>query len=221
MTGVVMFDLDGTLFDTAPDICRAVELATLPEGLAQAPLEFMKVRAGHGLKALIKAQAGFHGHVIKEAELDRLSGLAFQHYSNGMLERTLPFPGALEALLRLKARNCPMAILSNKTEILARQLLDHFDLAGHFATITGGNSYPFKKPDPAVVTETLARAGYPDARTILIGDSDTDVQTARRAGIPIVAVSFGYMAEPISTLSPDAIIDHFDELDAVLNRFGF
>lgn len=225
MARLILFDMDGTLFDTAEDLVRAVVAAFVGEGLPQATVGPLKPFAGHGLRALVRAafeQLGpAAGEAPDERMVERLCGRALDLYAEGLTRHTLPYPGALAALDRLRARGDRLAILSNKTGRFARALLDHFAIADRFCAVSFGDSHSFNKPDARAVAVTVAAAtraaGEDFGAVVLVGDSDVDITTARNAGIAVVAVTHGYMTTPVASFGPDAVIDHFDALDDAID----
>jgi len=136
------------------------------------------------------------------------------HYSDHVADRSQPFPGLTETLDALAARGHPFAVCTNKLERLSVHLLDRFRLADRFAAICGQDTFGIQKPDPEFLRRTIALAGGTTKHAIMIGDSNTDIRTARAAGVPIIAVDFGYSERPIAEFEPDQIISHFAELPA-------
>ncbi len=218
MARLVLFDIDGTLFDTAQDLCRSVAYACALEGFDSPPLETITKSAGHGLKALTTAHLKAMGYDVGNAQIERITSRAFAHYQDHVVVETTPFPGALECLDRVEAMGFKLAIASNKTGKFGRQILSHFGLEKRFAAEIYGDSHDFRKPDPRALWHPISAAGSTPEAACLVGDSDTDFNAARNAGIPMIAVSFGYMVTPVADLGPDHLIDHFDELDAALRK---
>jgi phosphoglycolate phosphatase len=143
-----------------------------------------------------------------------------RHYADHLVDQTRLFPGAEQALERLSARGHILAVCTNKNEDLSRKLLEALGVGSHFAAICGRDTFPFCKPDPRHLTETvrLARA-WPTA-AIMVGDSSTDIETARAANVPVIAVPFGYTDVPVARLAPDVVIEHFDEIDAAIAQLS-
>jgi phosphoglycolate phosphatase len=152
------------------------------------------------------------GRPLVAAEVDRLFRQFIDYYTAHIADRSRPFPGLESALERLAARGCLLAICTNRLEGLSLQLLAALDLAKHFSAVCGQDTLGTQKPDPEMLRQTIVRAGGRPDHAVMVGDSATDIHTARAAGVPIVAVQFGYTEIPVSELSPDKIIGHFDEL---------
>ncbi len=213
---VLVFDLDGTLVDTAPDLVRALNAVLEEEGMAPVALGASLAMVGQGARAMIESAFAAAGRVPEAAALDRLMPVFIGHYSAHIADHSAPFEGAEAALDRFAADGWRLAICTNKLEGLARQLLQALGLAGRFAAITGQDTFGFRKPDPRHLTETIRLAGGSAARAIMVGNSRTDIDTAKAAGVPVVAVTFGYSTVPVAGLGPDRVIGRFDMLwDAV------
>jgi len=212
----IVFDLDGTLVETAPDLVETLNVVLAREGLP--PLDFKEARTlvGGGAKVMIARGLDREGVVAKPGQVERMFADFIAYYSAHIADHSKPFPGLERALDKLAARGFLLAVCTNKLEGLSVQLLDALDLRKRFAAICGQDTFGKPKPDPDVLRQTIVAAGGDPRRAVMIGDSETDVLTARAAGIPIVAVSFGYSVPPVATFSPDRLIDHFDELDAAV-----
>ncbi len=212
----LVFDLDGTLVDTAPDLVRALNAVLASEGMAPVALEAALTMVGRGGRVLIQSAFAAEGRHVEGAELERLFGALVDHYAAHVADESRPFDGVEAALDRFAAAGWLLAVCTNKPDPLARPLLEALGLAPRFAAIVGQGAFPWLKPDPRTLTETIRLAGGVRTRAVMVGDSETDVQTARAAGIPVVAVTFGYTPVPVATFSPDRLIGHFGELwDAV------
>jgi phosphoglycolate phosphatase len=213
---VLAIDLDGTLVDTAPDLMSALNVVLAEAGLPAVPLEAAKGMIGAGARALLERGLNWVGADRTTKEIDRLFEAFFRHYTSHIADESRPFPGAIEAIDRFAAEGWRLAICTNKLEGMSRLLLEELGILDRFTAVSGGDSFPFKKPDPRHLRETIAAAGGEHGNAVMVGDSETDVQTAKAAGVPVIAVDFGYSTVPVSTLSPDRIISRFDELhDAV------
>jgi phosphoglycolate phosphatase len=139
------------------------------------------------------------------------------HYSEHLADRSRPFPGLTDALDALSERGCRFAVCTNKLEALAVRLLDKLKLADRFVAICGQDTFAVQKPDPEILRRTVTAARGKLQTTVMIGDSITDIRTARAAGVPIIAVDFGYSERPISEFRPDRTIGHFAELPASID----
>ncbi|MFG1364928.1 phosphoglycolate phosphatase [Xanthobacter versatilis] len=219
---VVAFDLDGTLVDTAPDLLDALDLVLAPHNIPPVNRDEARNMIGGGARLLIVRALKSEGVALPDAEVEAMTKRFIAHYADNIAVGSRPFPGLLKALDRLSAKGVSLAVCTNKLEHLARLLLDALDLTERFSVITGADTYPRSKPDPLPLVSTIAAAGGSAAQAIMVGDSITDVLTARATGVPVVAVSFGYTETPAAELGADALIHHFDELeravDALLAR---
>jgi len=210
----LVFDLDGTLIDTAPDLIDTLNVVFAREGLPPVPYDTARNLIGGGARAMIARGIEAEGRVPTPAMLDQLFAGFIVHYSEHIADRSRPFPGLIDALDTLAAQGHLLAVCTNKLERLSRLLLDALDLAERFAAICGQDTFGIQKPDPEVLRRTIAAAGGSPQHAIMIGDSLTDIRTARAAGIPVIAVDFGYSEKPVSEFAPDRIISHFAQLPA-------
>lgn len=209
---IVVLDLDGTLVDTAPDLADTLNVVLAGEGLPPVPFALARNMIGGGARQMLERGLALAEHPVCAADLDRMFGVFLEHYAAHIADRSRPFPGAEQALIRLIENDFVLAICTNKLEWLARKLLDTLGLSRHFALVCGGDTFGVKKPDPEVWRKTILQAGADPKRGIMVGDSVTDVEFARAAGVPIVGVDFGYTDVPVSEFGPDRIIGHFDQL---------
>ena len=208
----VVFDLDGTLVDTAPDLIETLNVVFAREGLP--PLDYKAARnlIGGGARRMIESGMQHQGHPASVADVDRMFADFVSYYAAHVADKSQPFPGLDAALDRLAARGCRFAVCTNKLEGLSRLLLDTLGLTWRFAAICGQDTFGVQKPEPEILRRTIRAAGGDIQRAIMVGDSGTDIATARAARIPVVAVDFGYSETPIKELNPDRLISHFDEL---------
>lgn len=213
---VLVFDLDGTLVDTAPDLMVALNVVLRHEGLREVSLDEATGMVGAGARALVERGLAATGAARSTAEIDALFEIFLEHYSAHIADGSRPYPGVLAAMERFSAEGWKLAVCTNKLEGLSRLLLNELGIEGRFAAIAGGDTFDVRKPDAKHLRETIALAGGDPARSVMVGDSDTDIATAKNAGIPVVAVDFGYTSIPVRDLNPERVISHFDELyDAV------
>jgi phosphoglycolate phosphatase len=208
----VIFDLDGTLVDTAPDLVETLNVVLAREGLLPIPYEDGRMLVGGGARYMIERGLASQGKSRTKADLDRLFGDFIAHYSLHVADRSRAFPGVEEALDVLAADGYRLAVCTNKLERLSMRVLDALGLSRRFAAICGQDTFGVQKPDPDFLRRTLERAGGVLDRAIMVGDSPTDIATAQAAGIPVIAVDFGYTNIPIAQLAPDRIISHFNSL---------
>lgn len=212
----VVFDLDGTLVDTAPDLIDALNVVFAREGLPPVDPVAGRGMIGGGARKMIEAGLRQQGRSISGEAVDRMFGNFVAHYTEHVADRSRPFPGVETALDRLAAKGCRLAVCTNKLEGLSRLLLDALGLTRHFAVICGQNTFGIQKPDPEILRRTIRAAGGEVGHAVFVGDSDIDLATARAAGVPMVAVDFGYCEPPVRELGPDRLIGHFDQLAAAV-----
>jgi phosphoglycolate phosphatase len=214
----LVFDLDGTLIDTAPDLVDTLNVVFAREGLPPVPYEVARNLIGGGARMMIARGIEAEGRVAAPAELERLFRDFIAHYSEHIADRSRPFPGLVEALDALAAEGWRFAVCTNKLENLSVLLLDQLGLTHRFAVVCGQDTFGVQKPDPEVLRRTVAAAGGSLRNAIMIGDSLTDIRVARAAGIPVIAVDFGYTERPVSELGPDRIISSFVQLPAAVTE---
>jgi phosphoglycolate phosphatase len=208
----IVFDLDGTLVDTAPDLIETLNHLFAREKLDPVPFDEARPLIGGGARTLIERGLAVQGRACGEAEVDHLYKTFVAHYAEHIAERSRPFPELEEALDELAGRGCRFAVCTNKLEWLSVRLLDALGLSARFAAICGQDTFGVQKPDPDILHATLRRAGGSAERAVMVGDSSTDIATARAAGVPVIAVDFGYTAEPVASFGPDRIISRFGQL---------
>jgi phosphoglycolate phosphatase len=209
---IVVFDLDGTLVDTAPDLINALNFILAREGLAPVPLHAARNMIGAGARKLLERGLELEGRTVSLAELDRLTDDFINHYAEHIADASRPFDGLEAALDDLERGGYRFAVCTNKLEWLSKRLLDRLNLSPRFAAICGADTFGVSKPDPAILRQTVARAGGELSSAIMVGDAGPDVGVARRAGVPVICVSFGYTEVPVADLKPDRVIDHMREL---------
>jgi phosphoglycolate phosphatase len=208
----VVFDLDGTLVDTAPDLVAALNAVFVREGFPPVALAAARNLVGGGARALIERGLALQGRALPAADVERLRGALIEYYAGHIAERSRPFPGLEAALDGLAGRGCALAVCTNKLEWLSVKLLGALGLTERFAAICGADTFGVAKPDPAILRGTLARVGGNPAHAVMIGDSETDIAVARAAGVPVIGVDFGYSDPPMAQLGPDRLISQFADL---------
>jgi len=216
----IVFDLDGTLIDTAPDLIHATNHVIVGEGLAPMPAEALRPWISHGARRLIEVGLAARGQNRTSAEVDVLLDRFLAYYEANIAVESRPFEGLLSVLDTAAAAGARLAVCTNKREYLSRMLLDQLALTPRFAAIAGRDTFPVCKPHPDHLFGAIRLAGGDPTRAVMVGDSDVDVATAKAAGIPVVAVTFGYTSIPISELSADAVIDHYDAFLPALARIA-
>ena len=220
MTSVrtVVFDLDGTLVDTAPDLIKALNFVLDREGLPPVPLHSARTMIGAGARRLIERGLEVEGRVATPVDITRLTGDFIDYYAAHIADGSRPFEGLEDALDDLAGRGYQFAVCTNKLEWLSKRLLDQLGLSARFAAICGADTFGVSKPDPAILQQTVARAGGELASTVMVGDAGPDVGVARRAGVPVVCVEFGYTDVPVADLKPDLLIGHMRDLPGAVER---
>ena len=212
-----IFDLDGTLAETAPDLIGAANDLLAERDLPPLDPSLARSTAGRGGKALISLGFERAGQSLSTEQVEALFPRYLERYEDRIDRESCLFPGALAALDRLAEAGWRLGVCTNKPERLARLLLTKLGALDRFAAILGADTLPVRKPDPRHLLETIEGVGARPERAALVGDSQTDRDAARNAKVKIVLVGFGYAAGPAARLEPDALIDHFDELEAALD----
>ncbi|WP_176083284.1 phosphoglycolate phosphatase [Martelella sp. HB161492] len=212
---LVIFDLDGTLVDTAPDLIESLNHAIEVADLPPFSLEQVNILVGRGVRVMIERAFAFHQKQLDPEMFELCFNRFTEHYIANMPGQSRPYPGLEAALDRLDAAGFDLAVCTNKRDGLTDRLLSGLALKNRFSTIIGGD-FPNRKPDPRHVLATIEKAGAAKANSVMIGDSANDIGAAKAAGVATIAVSFGYTDKPVSEYGPDRIIDHYDELTADL-----
>jgi len=217
----IVFDLDGTLVDTAPDLVAALNHVFEQEGMPAVPYDQARNMVGGGARVMIERGLTAEGRTLPVAEVERLVGDFIAHYAAHIADRSRPFRGVESALDELAGRGCRFAVCTNKLEWLSLRLLDALGLTQRFAAICGSDTFGVGKPDPTILLRTLTRAGGERKGAVMVGDSIADIATARAAGVPVIAVDFGYTETPVADLNPDRVVSSFADLPrAVFELIG-
>jgi phosphoglycolate phosphatase len=216
----IVFDLDGTLVDTAPDLISALNFVLDREGLPPVPLASARNMIGAGARRLIERGLETEGRAMTVKDIDRMTADFIDYYAEHIADASRPFEGLESALDDLSARGFLLAVCTNKLEWLSKRLLDQLELSSRFAAICGADTFGVSKPDPAILQQTVARAGGAMVSTIMVGDAGTDIGVARRAGVPVIGVSFGYTDVPIAELKPDRLIHHMRDLPGAVGELN-
>ena len=212
----VVFDLDGTLVDTAPDLINALNFILEREGMPPVPLHAARTMIGAGARKLIERGLELDGRVTSIEDISRLTNDFIDYYADHIADASRPFEGLESALDDLSGRGYRFAVCTNKLEWLSKLLLDQLGLSARFAAICGADTFGVSKPDPAILRQTIALAGGQLSSAIMVGDAGPDIGVARRAAIPVIGVEFGYTEIPIADLKPDLLIGHFSDLPAAV-----
>lgn len=213
---MIVFDLDGTLVDTAPDLIATLNVVFDRAGFSAVAYDAARIMIGGGARRMIEHGLRQQGVSVAPADVERMFADFLAYYADHIADHSRPFPGLTQSLDRLAARGARFAVCTNKLEGLSVLLLDKLGLAARFAAICGQDTFGVPKPDPELLRGTIARAGGGLDQAVMVGDSAADVAVARAAGVPVIAVDFGYSEIAVEQLAPDRIISHFDDLpDAV------
>jgi phosphoglycolate phosphatase len=208
----IVFDLDGTLVDSAPDLIGTLNVILQEEGIAPLPLDEARPFIGHGARRLMERGFAAQGHPPPAERMPGLFDRFIAHYNAHSADQTRPFPGAVQSLTELKAAGARLAVCTNKLTSLSLPILEKLDLIDFFDAVIGADLAPAAKPDPRHLTHTIHAAGGRIDRAVMVGDASTDAGAARAARVPLVLVSFGYTEIPAAELAPDILVHHFDEL---------
>ena len=212
---LVVFDLDGTLIDSAPDMHRAVNLMLADLGCPSLSLPEIRTMVGDGASALIARALAARQCVT--ADPGKALAQFLEHYEANPTAFTKTFPGVPETLERLRAFGLTLAICTNKPSRLTHMILERLGIERFFVRVIAGDTLPFRKPDPRALIEVLNVFGTPPAAAIMVGDSEVDAATAHAANVPFVLMTYGYHRGPIDGISSIATLDHFAELATLLH----
>ena len=212
----ILFDLDGTLVHTAPDLLDVTNAMLGEAGLEPVPDEAIGHLVGQGGRAMLSRAFAEQGRELGEGELDALVPRFIDLYGRSIPGRSEPFPGVRETLATLRAEGHVCTVCTNKYEGLSRALLAALDLSAHFQVVAGPDTFDARKPDPRHILRTIAAAGGTPDAALMVGDSFNDIEAARRAGVPSVAVTFGYTDIPARELGADHVVDRFGSLTPAL-----
>ena len=213
----VVFDLDGTLADTSADLLAAANACFRDLGHGDLLTPADTLTAFHGGKAMLRLGFSRLGDV-SETAVDAQYPRLLAAYADGIDTHTRLYPGAVAAVEALRMAGFATAICTNKPEGLAETLVARLGVRGLFDALIGADTLPTRKPDIAPYAASVERAGGTVARSMLLGDTDTDRKTARAAGVPVALVTFGPEGRDIARLEPDALLDHFDDLPELAER---
>ncbi|HXL98364.1 MAG TPA: HAD family hydrolase [Rhizomicrobium sp.] len=214
----LIFDLDGTLVDTAPDLLGALNAVLAAEGRHGVDTATLRHMVGFGARSLIEQAMAASGAPVTADRLPALVDRFIVHYRAHIADESRPFPHVVETLAALADDGARMGVLTNKPQELTQPLLETLGLARYFTAIHGAGRYDYVKPDPRVFHHVVDELGGGPA--IMIGDSRTDVATARAAGAPVILLSYGYTPEPARTLGADAVIDDFADVPAWVRKLA-
>jgi phosphoglycolate phosphatase len=217
ITGVI-FDLDGTLIDSAPDIAAALNVVLTESELAAFTIKQACGFVGAGAKRLIVDAFAARGRVLTEAELTQLTARYLDVYARSGSPNTVLFSGVRDTLACLADMGVPLSVCTNKAEAISREVLAQLGLDGAFTAIIGGDSGFGRKPEPGPINEACRRMEMPAADVLMVGDTIMDVGAAQAAGARVALVSYGYSQTPTETLGADLLLDEFAHLAALVTR---
>ncbi len=215
----IVFDLDGTLIDSAPELTRALNATLAEYGRGPLPVEEVKLMIGDGIDRLIERGFTATGSPAGEKQLAALGDRVREFYWNAGVSKL--YPGVLETLEKFRGHRVKLAVCTNKPYEPTMHILRGLGIGDHFAAVGAGDSYRTRKPDPGPLRAILNALGTTPATTVMVGDSPNDVGTARGAGVPIIAVSYGYSRVPVQQLGADVLVERFDEIPAAIAELGF
>lgn len=219
LTGYTLaFDLDGTLVDTAPDIIGALNGVLQEQGVTPFHLDDARPLIGRGAMELVRRAFALAGHPLRPEEEKPLLDRLLEIYESHIDDLSRPFDGMVAALDELEAAGAKFCVCTNKHTYLSVELLKKLGLFNRFGSIRGADSVPAKKPDASHLHACIDDMNGDIAKTIMVGDSETDFMTAVNAKVPSVLVSFGYSERPITELTPDALIDHYRYLPEAVRK---
>ncbi|MGC9953640.1 MAG: HAD-IA family hydrolase [Rhizomicrobium sp.] len=218
MTPALIIDLDGTLVDTAPDLLGALNRTLVREGRRTVDHGALRHLVGYGARVMIGEAFRMTGEAVDETRLTALVDTYIVDYGSHIADASRPYPGVVETLKALKAEGARMGVLTNKPQVLTEILMPALGLDRYFSAIYGQGKMPYTKPDARIFHDVVREVGGVGAGALMIGDSVTDVQTARAAGAPVILVSYGYTPEPASMLGADAVVDRFADIPAAVRR---
>jgi phosphoglycolate phosphatase len=215
----LVFDLDGTLVDTAPDLVATLNHILTREGLPPVAYPAARSMVGAGARVMLERGLKVNGHTLSPAKIEPLVRDFIVHYAANIAVHSQPFAEVETTLNHFSDSGYRLAVCTNKPQWLAIRLLDTLGLSKHFLAICGPDTFGLPKPNPAILLGTIERAGGRHDQTVMVGDSITDIATARAANVPVIAVDFGYTDIPVSDLGPDHVISTFAELPAAVRPF--
>ncbi len=212
----IIFDLDGTLIDTAPDLLRTLNHVLASIDCPPASPEDVTKLVGQGAKRMLERGLALANRTVDAQQMEQMFQQFLDHYSANIAVDSRPFPNVEAVLSDLRDQGARFGVCTNKLEHLSVKLLQQLKLDHYFEAIVGADTLGVRKPDPAHITGTIERVGGVRERAIMVGDSINDIKAAKAANVPVIGVSFGYTDQPIETLNPDVIIDHYDALSEAI-----
>lgn len=216
----VIYDLDGTLIDSARDMCVAVSRVLADHGLPAISDEDARHFMGEGSKITMRRAFAKNGRTLDEAEASAVTREFVRYYEANPVRYTTAFDGVAEVVARFDRLGLRQGVCTNKFEGPARTILKDLKLMPPIADVAGADTFTVRKPDPGHILQLIDKIGGHRERAVMIGDSVHDVAAAHAASIPAVLVSWGYTARPASELGAEAVIDHFSSLPQALEQIA-
>ena len=215
----LIFDLDGTLVDTAPDLMGATNYALSTIGRRPITMEQVRHMVGHGARSLIERGVAATGDNVDKTTVDKMHTALLDYYADHIADDSVIFDGLLKVLDKARSSGMKLGVCTNKVEGLSHKLLRELKMADYFGAVVGGDTLPIMKPDPAPYREVARRLGVDSSHTIMFGDSETDIRTAQNTGVPVIAVTFGYTPQPVETYNPTHVISHYDQAWDIIAKY--
>ena len=217
MAGTLLFDLDGTLVDSAGDLAGSLDTLMQEKGKAPIGIDIGRQLIGHGIANLVRSALKLRG--ARDGEEDSPADLKrfMEIYGARLTQTTRPYPNVMATLQQLAAEGWTMAVCTNKRELFARAIVDDLGMSKFFPVVSGPDTFGVGKPDPRHLLEAAKAAGGGEP-VLCVGDSEVDVAAAKAAQMPVIALSYGYSKLPLASLSPDAIVDHFNQVPAAIRN---
>lgn len=218
--GTVVFDLDGTLVDSAPDLADALDDLLAENGLAPLGLTVARELIGHGMDNLVRQGLDRRGLVVSGEDLHPFAERFRAIYAGRLSRHTKAYAGVEAALGVLREKGWRLAVCTNKLERYARQILTDLHLISAFAVVSGPDTFGIAKPDPGQLLRTIEAVGGADAPAVMVGDSEVDIAVAKAAGVPVIAVTYGYAKTSLASLAPDRMTDRFDRVPDLVEQLA-
>jgi phosphoglycolate phosphatase len=214
----IVWDLDGTLVDSAPDLATALNAVLDKRGFFTHSIDVVRTMIGNGVPKLVERGFNAVGMRLNAAQLDELVAMFVKEYKTCATEHTRPYPHIVETLEKIRGMNIPMGVCTNKPEAFTRQILEGLDLAEYFSSVVGGDTTSTRKPDPQPVLACLRGLVSEPVSSLMIGDSVHDVHAARAAGVTVAVVPWGYRSAPVEELGADFVLSDITVLPGMIRE---
>ncbi|MBS0223287.1 MAG: HAD-IA family hydrolase [Proteobacteria bacterium] len=216
----VIYDLDGTLIDSAKDMQLAVSRVLADHGLPPVTEDDVRIFMGQGSKVTMAKAFAKYGTALDDQALSAVTREFVRYYEADPVSHTVAFDGVAQVIARFDQLGLKQGVCTNKFEVPSRTILEHLKLMPPIAALAGADTFPVRKPDPRHILMLIERMGADPTRAVMVGDSIHDVEAAHGAGLPAVLVSWGYTTRPASELGADAVIERFDALPEAIGRIA-